>query len=59
MKKRVNENLLEFSSKHNIKVVPTNNSFYLNKEDANAHDILLCVKRWRKTSNSNWKRTWV
>ena len=46
--KRVNENLLEFSSKHNIKVVPTNNSFYLNKEDANAHDILLCVKDGEK-----------
>ena len=51
MKKRVNENLLEFSSKHNIKVVPTNNSFYLNKEDANAHDILLCVKDGEKQAS--------
>ncbi|MDA9257060.1 DNA polymerase III subunit alpha [Flavobacteriaceae bacterium] len=46
--KRVNENLLEFSKKHNINIVPTNNSFYLNKEDANAHDILLCVKDGEK-----------
>jgi DNA polymerase-3 subunit alpha len=45
---RVNETLLEFSKSHNIKVVPTNNSFYLNKEDANAHDILLCVKDGEK-----------
>jgi len=45
---RVNETLLEFSKSHNVKVVPTNNSFYLNKEDANAHDILLCVKDGEK-----------
>ena len=45
---RVNETLLEFSKSHKIKVVPTNNSFYLNKEDANAHDILLCVKDGEK-----------
>ena len=45
---RVNETLLEFSKIHNVKVVPTNNSFYLNKEDANAHDILLCVKDGEK-----------
>ena len=45
---RVNETLLEFSKSYNVKVVPTNNSFYLNKEDANAHDILLCVKDGEK-----------
>ncbi len=45
---RVNDTLLEFSKSHNVKVVPTNNSFYLNKEDANAHDILLCVKDGEK-----------
>ena len=48
--KRVNENLIKFSSKHDVMVVPTNNSFYLNKEDANAHDILLCVKDGEKQS---------
>ena len=47
---RVNENLIQFSAKHDIKIVPTNNSFYLNKEDANAHDILLCVKDGEKQS---------
>lgn len=40
----VNETLLKFAEKHAVKVVATNNIFYLNKEDANAHDILLCVK---------------
>jgi len=46
--KIVNETLLKFASKHSIKTVATNNTFYLNKEDANAHDILLCVKDGEK-----------
>ncbi|MFY0603052.1 MAG: DNA polymerase III subunit alpha [Flavobacteriaceae bacterium] len=44
----VNETLLKFSKQYNIKTVATNNTFYLNKEDANAHDILLCVKDGEK-----------
>ena len=40
----VNKTLIEFSKKYNVKLVATNNTFYVNKEDANAHDILLCVK---------------
>ena len=31
----------EFSSKHNIKIIATNNTFYTTKTEANAHDILL------------------
>ncbi|MDP4704620.1 MAG: DNA polymerase III subunit alpha, partial [Polaribacter sp.] len=44
----VNETLLKFSKKHDIKIVATNNTFYLDKKDANAHDILLCVKDGEK-----------
>lgn len=44
----VNRTLIEFSKKHNVKLVATNNTFYINKEDANAHDILLCVKDGEK-----------
>ncbi|OSY86992.1 DNA polymerase III subunit alpha [Tenacibaculum holothuriorum] len=44
----VNETLLKFAEKHHIKTVATNNTFYLGKEDANAHDILLCVKDGEK-----------
>ncbi|MAD96174.1 MAG: DNA polymerase III subunit alpha [Flavobacteriaceae bacterium] len=51
----VNETLLEFSKKHNIKVVATNNTFYLNQEDANAHDILLCVKDGEKQATPKGK----
>ncbi|WP_064965888.1 DNA polymerase III subunit alpha [Tenacibaculum ovolyticum] len=44
----VNETLLKFSEKHVIKTVASNNTFYLSQEDANAHDILLCVKDGEK-----------
>ncbi|NVK52419.1 MAG: DNA polymerase III subunit alpha [Flavobacteriaceae bacterium] len=46
--KIVNETLLEFSKKHAVKIIASNNTFYLDKEDANAHDILLCVKDGEK-----------
>ena len=44
----VNEVILNFSKKHEVKVIATNNTFYLNKEDSEAHDILLCVKDGEK-----------
>ena len=47
---RVNEVLIDFSKRHQIKMVACNNTFYINKEDANAHDILLCVKDGEKQS---------
>ena len=46
--KRVNKVLIEFSKKHDVKLVATNNTYYVEKEDANAHDILLCVKDGEK-----------
>ncbi|CAM4023479.1 MULTISPECIES: DNA polymerase III subunit alpha [Flavobacterium] len=45
---RVNKTLIEFSQKHNVKLIASNNTYYVNKEDANAHDILLCVKDGEK-----------
>ncbi|MFI2742151.1 DNA polymerase III subunit alpha [Zhouia sp. PK063] len=45
---RVNEVLIQFARKHNVKLVATNNTYYINKDDANAHDILLCVKDGEK-----------
>ena len=47
---RVNETLLKFCKLHNVKYFAANDTFYLNKEDANAHDILLCVKEGEKKS---------
>ncbi|MFV0564369.1 MAG: DNA polymerase III subunit alpha [Flavobacteriaceae bacterium] len=45
---RVNQVLIEFSKKHDIKLVASNNTYYVEKKDANAHDILLCVKDGEK-----------
>ena len=51
----VNKILLEFSEKHDIKLVATNNTFYLDNDSANAHDILLCVKDGEKLSTPKGK----
>ena len=45
---RVNPVLINLAKKHAVKLVATNNTYYINQEDANAHDILLCVKDGEK-----------
>lgn len=47
---RVNPTLIKFSQVHNVKLIATNCTYYKNQEDANAHDILLCVKDGEKQS---------
>lgn len=41
---RVNETLTKFAKKHGVKYFAANECFYLVKEEANAHDVLLCIK---------------
>jgi DNA polymerase-3 subunit alpha len=41
---KVNEVLLELAHKYGVKYFASNNSYYNEKGDAKAHDILLCVK---------------
>lgn len=45
---RVNKVLVEFAKKHEVKLTASNNTYYCAKEDAEAHDILLCVKDGEK-----------
>ncbi len=45
---RVNQVLIQFAKKHDIKLIASNNTYYAKKENANAHDILLCVKDGEK-----------
>ncbi|REL24677.1 DNA polymerase III subunit alpha [Rhodohalobacter sp. SW132] len=40
---RVNSVLLKFAKKYDVKVIATNNLFYMEQEDAKAHDALLCI----------------
>jgi len=39
----LNRKLISLGGQHNIRVVPTCNSHYLNKSDSEVHDALLCV----------------
>ncbi len=39
----VNEVLLKFAKKYQVKVICSNDSHYVDQQDSNAHDILLCV----------------
>ena len=41
---RVNEVLIRLGQKYDVKLVATNNTYYLDKKDSTSHDILLCVK---------------
>ncbi|WP_298900662.1 DNA polymerase III subunit alpha [uncultured Psychroserpens sp.] len=47
---RVNPVLIKLAQKYEVKIVATNNTYYSKQEDANAHDILLCVKDGEKQS---------
>jgi DNA polymerase-3 subunit alpha len=40
----VNQILLKFASKYHVKIFAANNSYYLDKEDADIHDMLLCLQ---------------
>lgn len=46
----LNEVLVKFSKKYNIPLIATNDSHYLEKSDAEAHDILLCINTNEKLS---------
>ena len=40
---KVNKLLLEFAVKYGVKIIASNDSHYVEQQDSNAHDILLCV----------------
>ena len=44
----VNTVLKRFAKKHQIKLVASNNTFYIAQEQSRAHDILLCVRDGEK-----------
>jgi DNA polymerase III subunit alpha len=41
---RVNETLLKFCNKYGVHYFAANETFYLEKTEAQAHDVLLCIK---------------
>ena len=46
----INQRLLQFAKKYKVPVIATNDSHYVNEDDANAHDILLCINTGEKQS---------
>jgi len=45
---RANAVLVRLANQYNLSLIATNNTYYTKKEEANAHDILLCVKEGEK-----------
>ena len=53
---RANEGLLELARREGVGVVATNDCHYLFPEDAEAHDILLCVQTGKRITDENRMR---
>ncbi|MEL6925522.1 MAG: DNA polymerase III subunit alpha, partial [Bacteroidota bacterium] len=49
----VNQELLKLADKYNIKVICTNDSHYVEEEDWEPHDILLCINTASNVEDSN------
>ena len=45
---RANSVLVKLAQQYDIPLIATNNTYYTKKEEANAHDILLCLKEGEK-----------
>ncbi len=48
----VNQHLLKFAQKHGVKYIATNDVHFLNREDAEAHDRLICLNTGRMVSDT-------
>ncbi|HEV7349574.1 DNA polymerase III subunit alpha [Telluribacter sp.] len=51
----VNEILVRFARKYGVKIIASNDSHYVDQDDWNAHDILLCINTGDKQSTPSAK----
>ena len=51
---KINQQLLKYAKKYNVPVIATNDSHYIDREDYNAHDILLCINTGEKKSTPGY-----
>src|SRR5579862_4527993 len=51
---KINQLLLKFAIKYHVPIIATNDSHYTDKEDYNAHDILLCENTGEKQSTPGY-----
>lgn len=49
----VNQNLIKLSKETGIPLVATNDAHYLRREDARAHEVLLCIQTGRKITDED------
>ncbi len=49
----VNQSLIKLSEETGIPLVATNDAHYLRREDARAHEVLLCIQTGRKITDGN------
>ncbi|MDX1702551.1 MAG: PHP domain-containing protein, partial [Melioribacteraceae bacterium] len=49
----VNQQLIQFAKKYNIKIIATNDTHYVDEEDWRPHDILLCVNTGSKINTED------
>jgi len=52
----VNGGLLEIAKKQNLRLIATNDSHYMTKQDAEMHDCLLCIQTGSRISDKNRMR---
>jgi DNA polymerase-3 subunit alpha len=52
---KVNEVLVKFARKYRVPIIASNDSHYVDVEDYNAHDILLCINTGEKQSTEKMK----
>ena len=51
----VNEVLLKFAIKYDVKIIASNDSHYVDQQNSNAHDILLCINTGEKQNTPSNK----
>lgn len=52
----VNKVILELAEKHQVKVIATNDVHFINEEDADAHDLLICLNTGKDIDDPNRMR---
>ena len=53
---KVNEKILELAERHQVKVIATNDIHFINAEDADAHDLLICLNTGKDVDDPNRMR---
>ena len=56
LQQKVNKHMIELAQKTGVKLIATNDSHFVNKEDADAHDLLVCMSTGKDYNDPNRMR---